>query len=99
MLTPSNHSKERKKEKKNYHPTATDDTNIANSVKPHGSSTNRKGRKTRNKNTNTTEKVNHPFIAPYLSILVYYLTHCKRKKGDQTEWWVIPFASKTPTPL
>jgi hypothetical protein len=62
MPTPSNHSKQKGN---NHHPAATDDTDIANSVKPHGSSTNRKRRKTRNKNTNKTEKVKHPFIAPY----------------------------------
>jgi hypothetical protein len=70
MPTPSNHSKHKKK---NYHPTATDDTNIANSVKPPGPSTNRKGRKKERKERK--KKVNRPFIAHSLSTLVYHLTH------------------------
>jgi hypothetical protein len=69
MPTPSNHSKN--KIKKNYHPTATDDTNIANSVKPSGPSTNRKGRRRKKRK----EKENHPFIAHSRSTLVYHLTH------------------------
>jgi hypothetical protein len=56
MPTPSNHSKEKRKKENNHHPAATDDTDIANPVKPHGSSTNRKGRKTRNKHTNKNRK-------------------------------------------
>jgi hypothetical protein len=69
MPTPSNHSKNKKK--KDYHPTATHGTNIANSVKPPSPSTNRKGRKKERKK----KKVNHPFIAHSLSTLVYHLTH------------------------
>jgi hypothetical protein len=53
MPTPSNHSKHKKK---NYHPAATDDTNIANSVKPPGPSTNRKGRKKEKKEKRRKKK-------------------------------------------
>jgi hypothetical protein len=80
--TPSNHSKQ----KRNYHPTATADNNIANSVKPPGLSTNRKGRKKRKDKTRQEKKGNHPLVAPYLSTLVYHITHWNRKKGNQTEW-------------
>jgi hypothetical protein len=77
MPTPSNHSKQ----KKNYHPRATNDTNTANSVKPPGYTTNRNKNKQQKQTNKKQKQVNHPFIAHYLSVLVYHLTHWRGRRA------------------